>query len=83
MKRELWFSGSALAAGVLFAVAIVFAFPAIIDPDGRLRAAERERRERVAIVRSLVQAAKAEVQAGAPQVSEFTGEGTAGGKNSH
>ncbi|MEY3226167.1 MAG: hypothetical protein RLZZ536_786 [Planctomycetota bacterium] len=75
MKRGVWYHLSALAAGAVLAVAITFAFPHIVDPYGRLRAAERTRQVRVAAVRALRQAAEAE-EAGGSFRQEVDGRGS-------
>ncbi len=64
MKREIWYQGSALAAGALMALLIIVLAPHLIDPDGRLRAAEQKRQERLAVVRGLLQEVKAAEETG-------------------
>lgn len=73
MKREIWYQGSALAAGALLAVAVIVSTPHLIDPDGRLRAAEQKRQERLAVVRQLLKEVKAAEEAGGSIRQEVDG----------
>ena len=73
MKREIWYHGYALAVGALMALLIIVLAPHLIDPDGRLRAAEQKRQERLAVVRRLLKEVKAAEEAGGSIRQEVDG----------
>jgi hypothetical protein len=59
MKREILYYGPALAVDALMALLIIVSAPHLVDPNGRLRAAEQKRQEQLAVVRGLFLQVKA------------------------